>query len=149
MLLAPIKIDSSKAKSPLGNVDSTSPRSAGKVDKKSHEGDLPYELRQARALLLESSLLDENTASLLTSDMQLCNEQYNEEGTKEAEGEIITEDDEQQEGKYDDKEENQSLAAEVLPESANEEEGKEGTSPNDQVLQPSIFTMHSRSLEEE
>ena len=158
------KIDSLKVKSSIdkvvdstsprsaGKVDSKSPISAGKVDKESHEGDLPYELRQARALLLESSLLDENTASLLTSDMlhQLSNEQQNEEGAKQAEGEIITEDNEQQEGEYDDEEENQSsLAAEVLPESANEEEGKEGTSPNDQVLQPSIFTMHSRSLEEE
>jgi hypothetical protein len=86
---------------------------------------------------------------------QLSNEQQNEEDAKQAEGEIIRENDEQQEGKYDDEEENQSsLAAGVLPESANEEEeGKEdvvlGTSPNDQMLQPSIFTMHSRSLEEE
>jgi hypothetical protein len=161
------KDDSLKAKSPLGKVDSKSPRSAGKahimspksagkVAKESHEGDLPYELRQARALLLESSLLDENTASLLTSDMlhQLSNEQQNEEDTKQAEGEIIREDDEQQEGKYDDNEENQSsLAAGVLPESVKKEEGKGevvlGTSPNDQMLQPSIFTMHSRSLEEE
>ena len=153
-------VDSTSPRS-AGKVDSKSPISAGKVDKESHEGDLRYELRQARALLLESSLLDENTASLLTSDMlhQLSNEQQNEEGAKQAEGEIITEDNEQQEGEYDDEEENQSsLAAEVLAESTDGEEKEEapvesssllGTSPNDQMLQPSIFTMHSRSLEEE
>ena len=87
------------------------------------------------------------------------NERQNEEDAKQVEGETITEDAEQQEGKYDDEEENQSsLAAIVLAESANEEEKEEapaesssllGTSPNDQILQPSIFTMHARSLEEE
>jgi hypothetical protein len=161
------KIVLSKTKSPLGKVDSTSPRSAGKVGNKSpksagkvdKEGDLPYDLRQARALLLESSLLDENTASLLTSDMmhQLSNERQNEEDTKQADGEIITEDGGQQ--KVDcDGEEDDFLTAEVLAENTNEKDKEEasaesssllGTSPNDQMLQPSIFTMHSRSFEEE
>jgi len=100
----------------------------------------------ARALLLESFLLDEK--QLLSWRAIRCT------NCQIREGEIITEDDEQQEGNRDDKEENQSLAAGVLPESAYEEEERKedvvlGTIPNDQMLQPSIFTMHSTSLEEE
>eukprot|EP00984_Skeletonema_dohrnii_P009860 scaffold3797_cov91-Skeletonema_dohrnii-CCMP3373.AAC.15 len=127
------------------------------VDEESRE-DLPYELRQARALLLESSLLDETTASLLTSDMlhHLSNEREADDDVDSDRGldEESIEEDEQ----IND-EENQSPAYEAHRDVDEDEEEAHvasessllfSTSPSDHVLQlqPSIFTMHSKSLEE-
>jgi len=125
------------------------------VDEESRE-DLPYELRQARALLLESTLLDETTASLLTSDMlhHLSNEREADDDVDSDRGldEESIEEDEQISD-----EENQSPADEAHQDVDEDEEEAHvasessllfSTSPSDHVLQPSIFTMHSKSLEE-
>ena len=148
--------------SPLNGVQdvaasSTAKSNGNEVDEESRVEDLPYELRQARALLLESSLLDEATASLLTGDIlhQLSNEQ--EPDNDERDGGL-----EESKEEYDDSnnksgindEENQAPASEQHGD-IDEEEAHiatetsllYSTSPGDQVLQPSIFTMHSKSLE--
>eukprot|EP00985_Skeletonema_marinoi_P005431 scaffold2353_cov73-Skeletonema_marinoi.AAC.8 len=138
------------------NVASLKKQSLGnEVDEESRE-DLPYELRQARALLLESSLLDETTASLLTSDMlhHLSNEREADDDVDSDRGldEESIEEDEQISD-----EENQSPADEAHQDVDEDEEEAHvasessllfSTSPSDHVLQPSIFTMHSKSLEE-
>lgn len=117
----------------------------GKVD------ELPFELRQARALLLESRLLDETTASLLTTDMlhQLSNGQQKEKQDTGQVGDTRMIDDGHQKADTDDEE--SLTAAELLDEKSNEGENSNATdstrlsaaSRNDQMLQPSIFTMHS------
>jgi len=138
---------------------STAKSLGNKVDEESRGEDLPYELRQARALLLESCLLDETTASLLTSDMlhHLSNE-------READGEedddsdhgLLEESTEEEDNKLEiNDEENQASATEEHEDIDEEEEDNASTeksllyssSPSDQMLQPSIFTMHSKSVE--
>ncbi len=145
------KVAASKVESP-GN----------ESDEESHGDDLPSELRAARALLLESSLLDETTASLLTSDM--LNHMSNE---READDDDDDSDHDLDESRIDDghnietnDEENQyhpvSDAHEDFDEQVEEREAHIATessllfptSPSDQVLQPSIFTMHSKSVED-
>ena len=124
------------------NVNALKTKSPGKeVHEESSGDDLPYELRQARALLLESCLLDETTASLLTSDMlhHLSNERQ------------TNDDDDADQGLNDSiaEEDQVEIDDEAPAHVATESSLLFPTNPNDQVLQPSIFTMHSTSLEEE
>jgi len=129
-------------------------KSLGKeADDQSHVNDLPYELRQARALLLESCLLDDTTASLLTSDMlhHLSNERQMNDEADQGLKESIAIAEEEVEIDYDEAQSSAGAAPGSVP---NEEEDHVATeflvptSPNDHVLRPSIFTMHSKSLEE-
>eukprot|EP00574_Skeletonema_japonicum_P003729 CAMPEP_0201719688 /NCGR_PEP_ID=MMETSP0593-20130828/4844_1 /ASSEMBLY_ACC=CAM_ASM_000672 /TAXON_ID=267983 /ORGANISM="Skeletonema japonicum, Strain CCMP2506" /LENGTH=794 /DNA_ID=CAMNT_0048210195 /DNA_START=62 /DNA_END=2446 /DNA_ORIENTATION=+ len=127
------------------------------VDEESHGEDLPSELRAARALLLESRLLDETTASLLTRDMldHISNEREADDDSDHGLDERITDDGHNVEISD---EENQYHPASDTHEDVDEEEEEAhvaaessllfSTSPSDQVLQPSIFTMHSKSLED-
>ena len=136
---------------------STAKSLGNEVDEESRGEDLPYELRQARALLLESRLLDETTASLLTSDMlhHLSNEREADDEEDDDSENVL----EESTGGDDNKseindEENQASATEEHKD-IDEEEDHAATetsllyssSPSDQVLQPSIFTMHSKSAE--
>ncbi len=134
----------------------------------------PSELRQATALLLQSSLLDEVTANLLTRDIL---DQHTEGAFPDAidddkEGDGEGEEEEEEEGKNEGQidpvglaslDQSQSLTesaitanndAEVIPpESENATTFSEVSylfaPPNviDEMLRPSIFTMHSMSPE--
>ncbi len=130
----------------------------------------PSELRQATALLLQSSLLDEDTANLLTRDIL---DQHTEgafpdaiDDDEEGDGEGDGEEEGKNEGQIDpvglaSLDQSQSLTesaitanndAEVIPpESENTTTFSEVSylfaPPNviDEMLRPSIFTMHSMS----
>jgi hypothetical protein len=130
----------------------------------------PIELRQATALLLQSSLLDENTARLLTSDIldQSIDESGGSPGKNDDGGEGYI--DEENQSPDDDLESlpsmdgiEEAVAADATI-SAEEEwlpittEGEsqpsestsllQASTENDDMLRPSIFTMHSKSFEE-
>ena len=123
------------------------------IDEESQGEDLPYELRQARALLLESNLLDDTTANLLTNDMlnHLSNElEASGDNSPDRGFEQYAEEDEESEEIY--VEENQPLEPARLDEEEvqlhSEPSRLFSTSTDEEMLQPSIFTMHSKSSEE-
>ena len=119
----------------------------------------PIELRQATALLLQSSLLDENTARLLTSDiLDQSIDNGGSENDDDGEGYI----DEENQSPDDDLESlpsmdgiEEAVAAGAPTTAEDESQLSESTSlllatptENDDMLRPSIFTMHSKSFEE-
>ncbi len=114
----------------------------------------PVELRQATALLLQSSLLDEITARLLTSDILNqpleCGETIEETNGKGEEHQTVEaslgfEDPNHSSASADDHrgscEDTSSLG---LPETHSTTSLRPATSA-DEILRPSIFTMHSMS----
>lgn len=168
---SPIKTTKGRSLMPESDVDE-SPTKGGQTvaapkveslgnesEEESHGEDLPSELRAARALLLESRLLDETTASLLTRDMlnHISNEREAEDGDDSVHGLDESRIDDGRNVEIND-EENQHIPASDAHEEVDEEEEEEeantssdssllfATSPSDQVLRPSIFTMHSKSF---
>ncbi|KAL7539683.1 hypothetical protein ACHAXR_009488 [Thalassiosira sp. AJA248-18] len=153
-----------------GRREKLTPRTYRKSIQQSLESmDAPTELRQATALLLQSTLLDETTARLLTTDIL---DQPLEVGDgsldeKDGEGEVHVDIDEDAVGGEESKQSPEdvagceeadgvdcvdSLTGHDAPASLQPLESTlllAASSNNDDMLRPSIFTMHSMSPEEE
>lgn len=171
------KIDDKGRTSKISSTASLTPR------KSIHESlkamDAPWELRQATALLLQSSLLDESTARLLTSDIldqPMVNNETNKEPGRKERGLVKMKEQEtnEEESTQNPGESNAATACGATESSteelgiqpqttsteitANDEEVPSSESSsllptpikNEEMLRPSIFTMHSShsSLEE-
>ena len=129
------------------DIGTVMPRS---VQKQLEELNAPRELQQATALLLQSTLLDEDTARMLTNDiLDQPAESDNAEVKEEGHGidDCIRRDEESAE--------NHAITVEndtTTAEGEEELQPSESTSllsvstENDDMLRPSIFTMHSGSL---
>ena len=128
------------------------------VQKQLEELNAPRELQQATALLLQSTLLDEDTARMLTNDiLDQPAESDNAEVKEEGHGidDCIRRDEESaQSREVGSTAENHATIANDTTTAEGEEElqPSESTSllsvstENDDMLRPSIFTMHSGSL---
>ena len=129
------------------------------VQKQLEELNAPRELQQATALLLQSTLLDEDTARMLTNDiLDQPAESDNAEVKEEGHGidDCIRSDEESAQSREGGSTaENHAITVEndtTTAEGEEELQPSESTSllsvstENDDMLRPSIFTMHSGSL---
>ena len=138
------------------DIDTVTRRS---VQKQLEELNAPRELQQATALLLQSTLLDEDTARLLTND--ILDRPAENDNTEVKEGghgteDCIRSDEESAQSREDGSTaENHVITVEndtTTAEGEEELQPSESTSllsvsnENDDMLRPSIFTMHSGSL---
>ena len=120
------------------------------VQKQLEELNAPRELQQATALLLQSTLLDEDTARLLTND--ILDQPAENDNAEVEEGGHGTEDcirsDEESAENHAITVENDTTTAEGEEELQPSESTSllSVSSENDDMLRPSIFTMHSGSL---
>ena len=136
------------------NINTATPRCT--VQKQLEELNAPRELQQATALLLQSTLLDEDTARLLTNDILLDQPAENDKKGGHGIDDCIRSDEESAQSQ-----EVGSTAENHTTTVANDTtiaEGEEAQQPpestsllspsseNDDMLRPSIFTMHSGSL---
>lgn len=130
------------------------PRTYRSIQQSLEEMDAPSELRQATALLLQSTLLDEDTARLLTHDILDQPMEVAEKAERYMVDDDVIEGDGQTKQSSEDchdaavAEESQTeddVYASVKTDEEEESTAKVPPTENDDMLRPSIFTMHSQS----